>query len=275
MSDNSYLFYEIMNYPLPRQRDFFAYWVWKEPRWLWFVEKPTWSIVNDLQNEYVEFVKEWLRVWRYIPFIEAVYLWNSITFNWLHDWSDIDLFIVTNVKRLWRWRLMSVFFLRILKIKRTSKNSRKRFCLSFTITRDACNLQTLKLSPYDPYFVYRIAHLVPIYFEFEDYELNIYKENDWIGFYLPNHPLQQIVDLEIAIKRWMSVSRKLIEKLFWWVVWDVIERLIKLIWLPIVLWKRKNLWVIWDDCIIADTMLKFHFDKRKIYALKWKLWKKK
>jgi len=101
MSDNPSLFYEIMNYPLPRQKDFFAYWVWKEPRWIGYCEKPTWSEESELQKEYCTFVKKRLRVWKYIPFIEAVYLWNSITFNALHEWSDIDLFIVTNVFSLW------------------------------------------------------------------------------------------------------------------------------------------------------------------------------
>lgn len=275
MSDISYLFYEIMNYPLPRQREFFAYWVGKEPWWLWFTEAPTWSTVSDFQNEYCEFVKKRLWIWKYIPFIEAVYIGNSMTFNALHAWSDIDLFIITNVKRLWRWRLMSVLFLWLLRLKRWWKNVSKRFCLSFTITRDACNLQGIKLSPYDPYLVYRIWHLVPIYFEFEDHELNIYKENNWINFYLPNHPLQQIIDLGIPVKRGISKPRKLVEKLFWWFIGDIIERLIKVVRLPIVLSKRKKLGPIWDECIISENMLKFHYDKRKLYALKWKLAKKK
>jgi len=271
MSDTSHLFYEIMNYPLPRQREFFAYWVGKEPRWVGYVDGKTWNETSELQNEYCTFVKKRLRVWKYIPFIEAVYLGNSLTFNALHEWSDIDLLVVTNVKRLRRWRLMSVLFLRLLRIKRTQKNSVKKFCLSFTVSRDACNLQTLKLSPYDPYLIYWIAHLVPVYFEFEEYELNMYKENNWINLYLPNHPLQQIVDLDIPIMRWLARPRKIIEKLFWWVFWDMIEWLIKIVRLPFVLRKRKKLWTVWEDCIISDSMLKFHFDKRKLYALKWKL----
>lgn len=271
MSDNPYLFYEIMNYPLPRQRDFFAYGVGKEPRGLWFVEPPTWSTVGEQQKEYCAFIKKRLRVWKYVPFVEAVYVWNSVSFNALHEWSDIDLFIVTNVKRLWRWRMMSVLFLWLLRIKRGKKSIAKKFCLSFTVSRDACNLQTLKLSPYDPYLVYRIAHLVPIYFEFEEYELNIYKENNRITFYLPNHPLQQTVDLDIPVMRWLAAPRKLLEKICSWRFGDLTERLIKCVWLPVVLWKRKKLWAIGDDCIIADSMLKFHHDKRKLYALKRKL----
>lgn len=52
---------------------------------------------------------------------------------------------------------------------------------------------------------------------------------------------------------------------------DLFESLIKLIWLPILLWKKRRLGMLGDDIILSDVMLKFHADKRKKYATKRKL----
>ncbi len=269
--EKTYLFYDIMDYPLPRQKEFFAYRVGSEPWWLWYVQLPTRSHVDEQFDEYVAWINKWKHLWKHIPFIEAVYVANSMTFNALKPWSDIDLFIVTNVKRLRWWRLCSVIIYALLRLKRTKKNFTMKFCLSFTVARDAVNLQELKLNPYDPYLVYWIAHLVPIYQEFEDYPLNIYKENSRIRFYLPNHPLEQVIDLWIDPVVGCSSIRRTFEKLWSGFAGDLIERLIKVCWYPILLWKRKRLGAVWKDCIISDKMLKFHYDKRKLYALKRKL----
>lgn len=269
--NDPYLFYSVMGYPLPRQKEFFAYRVWKEPWWIGLLDPPSWWSTSQLHQEYCDYLKKRRRIWQYIPFIEAVYVGNSLTFNAINKHSDIDLFIITNVKRLWTWRLFSVLVCWLLRIKRTRKKTAKRFCLSFTISRDATNLQEIKLKPYDPYLIYRIAHLVPVYQEFDEHPINIYKDNSWIQMYLPNHPLEQTIDLWIWLDTWKSTIRKSTEWLLSWYFGDFFERLIRIIRLPIILRKRKKRGAVWSDCIVSDTMLKFHYDKRKLYSLKRKL----
>lgn len=271
MSQKPYQFYSLMKYPLPRQRDFFAYdkkiEIWSS----WHAEKPSRLEISDQMKEYEQFVKKWQKIRKMIPFLEAVYIGNSMSFNALADDSDIDLLLVSNVKRLWHMRLWSVMITRLLGIKRTWRHKKMKFCLSFNVTRDHTDLQRIKLVPHDPYLIYWIAHLVPIYQQHKDYSFNIFKENSRINYYLPNHPLQQVIFLDIPIVYWVNVTRRLIENISRWLFWTFIENLIKLIWIPILLWKRKKLWHIWDDIIISDEMLKFHYDKRKSYALKWKI----
>ncbi len=45
---------------------------------------------------YVDHVNRLGWLWRSLPFVESVYVANSMTFNALHDESDIDLFFVVS-----------------------------------------------------------------------------------------------------------------------------------------------------------------------------------
>ena len=88
---------------------------------------------------------------------------NSMSFNALHANSDIDLFAITQERRVWLARFFMTFMMWIYSIKRSSKTTRKRFCLSFFVDRNNQNLETLLLYKRDIYLPYWIAHLVPIY----------------------------------------------------------------------------------------------------------------
>lgn len=159
----------------------------------------------------------------------------------------------------------------LLRFKRNGKNIRKRFCLSFYVTRDHANLQRIKLRPLDPYLVYRLAHLVPIYQKLPDHPVDIYEDNHRLRDYLPTFPMEQVIQLGTTIVTGMNPFKKWIERFFGGRLGDLLEALIKLLRVPILIWKKRRLGVVGESIVIADNMLKFHADKRKKYAMQRKV----
>lgn len=139
-------FYKKLNYPLPLQSETFSR---KEK--------------SLIMTEYLSFINQRKRIFKYIPYIEEVFLANSITFNALKKDSDIDLFIITDPHHLWTTRLATSLIMYFFNIKRSKKKIRKRFCLSFFVSSQQHSIQEILLNEQDIYLPYRIAHLVPLY----------------------------------------------------------------------------------------------------------------
>lgn len=275
-------FYEFMKYPLPNAIWFGEY----LPLWsiesnqtltqnIWFL----WDEECELLEEYRIYINrfDWLR--RSLPFVEAIYLCNSITFNALKQGSDIDLLIVTRPWYIWIARFCSWLVMIVLWIKNRSTwpddpiSKSKKFCLSFYIDQQHQNFYQLAVKPQDPYLVYRLLHLVPLYHynSTSDYQ-NMYQENSWIKNYVTGYTWWQVVDLWIPIVRGSNQFKELFQKIIcykqlWW-IWN---QLIKIVWLPILyykirrIWEEKSRWI-----MINDQMLKFHIDMRKRYSYQFK-----
>ena len=195
MADTTYLFYDVMRYPIPFQKEFFAYeevvdTVKKPGEVLMSRAKPCPSL-----QEYIDHISKLDRLWRGLPFVEAIYIANSMTFNALHEESDIDLFFVVSPGRMRLARLISNTVLFVLGLKRWRTYVRKNFCLSFYVSMDALNLQSVKLSHYDPYLIYRLAHLVPLYTRLQDHPVDIYEHNYRLREYLPSFPMEQVIHI--------------------------------------------------------------------------------
>lgn len=94
--NNPYLFYEVMKYPLPFHKEFFAY--EEIINTVKAHEKLSFSRAKPCEGieEYIAVIHkyEWLR--RSLPFVDMIYISGSITFNALQKDSDIDLFVVTS-----------------------------------------------------------------------------------------------------------------------------------------------------------------------------------
>jgi len=266
-----YLFYTMMNYPLPRQREFFSY---RKSDWVWgsaHAQKPSRLEFSESYKEQCAFVtkRQWL--WKLVPFLESVYVADKLSFNAENTAWDIDLFLVSNVWRMRHVKFRSTLFAWRVRLMRIAKKWSFHFTLNFTVARDHCDLQTIKLVPHDPYLIYWIAHLVPIYQQFDHHELNIWKENKWIQYYLPDHPLQQTIFLDCEKSHWRVLLRKKIERISQWLFGDFVEWLLRSLRIPVLLRRRNKMWAKGEWVIIAPKMLKFHYDKRENYALKWKV----
>ena len=219
-------FYEAMNYPIPDSETAFSR-TQKNP--LSFYEAMNYPIPdsetafsrtqkNPHLESFLQIIRQRQRIFRYIPFVETVFLANSLSFNACKENSDIDLFIITKSNHLRTARLITSLVMAIIGIKRNAKTSAKKFCLSFFISSDLKSLQSLLLNEQDIYLPYRIAHLVPLYdqnkkSDFSSNEQKFYQQNLRVKDYLPNRTPKQHIFLNLPIEQGSSRLKKAIEKL--------------------------------------------------------------
>ena len=274
-SDFSFRFYQVMGYPIPRLRKYFQY------SKNWFSRMKTddssyfeegikdqafsWDEKGDLIQDFLAFIKKWWWLYSNFPFVDQIFLANSLCFNALKARSDIDFFVVTQKWRIWTARFFMSVLMWCFAIKRTKKRQFKRFCLSFFVDADHLCLEHLLLDEQDVYLPYWIAHLVPLY-QRERSE-RFFQVNSRIRRFLPNAPLKQAIFLgKLKGFEGKGRFRRFIECIFMGKLWDLLEKLIKLIWLPRIQILREKNPDLHHGVLVQDGILKFHYDKRKIYS---------
>lgn len=272
-------FYEIMKYPVPKNNELFFQYSKTEPtnanKMLKNIDEDETGdwFSRDQKSEYMdEYLKEIKRLkstFQSIPFIEQIFLCNSISFNALDKNSDIDLFIIAKPWRIRTVKFRSMILFTLKWAKRLWKRTRKKICLSFFITSEAQNLYPISLSSLDVYLAYRIAHLVLIYQPNEEVNNSFFESNKWIKWILPNYQEKQTISLWIKPFTWNTKFKNIIETLGNWFQWNLFERTIKHIQRAIIRYKRILNPVLNKDVIISDTMLKFHQDIREKISLKY------
>ena len=273
-------FYEIMNYPLPKNID--LYLQFSDSIKYTNPEKANQNIheidSSFSRNEKSEYMDEFLQeiqrlktTFQSIPFVEQIFLCNSISFNALDQNSDIDLFIIAKPWRIRTVKFWSMILFTLKWAKRIWKKIRKKICLSFFITSDKQNLYPISLSSLDIYLAYRIAHLVLIYQPEESENSTFFSQNKWIKWILPNFPEKQTISLWIDAFHWDTKFKKFVETIWHWLLGTIFEKIVKLIQKSIIHTKiRLN--PSWNkDVIISDSMLKFHQDIRQKISLKYNL----
>jgi hypothetical protein len=271
-----------MNYDVPRHSSYFLFekkWWKKQEDVLRGQEFPpsegkySWDKKNPYMEDFIKHIKKYSRLYRSVPFIQSIYLCNSITFNALHEDSDIDVFIVTKKWSLWRARLWSTILFFLFGLKRGGiRGKKKKFCLSFYVTHTHQNLYNIMLPQNDIYFIYWLAHLVPLYQESPE---NIYTHNKWLESVLPNFPGRHCINIWLTPTRGANRFKKTTEYIGGGIIGKGFELLIKLVRLPIVIYKTKLLKEKGWGIIVNDTMLKFHMDIRKKVHLLYTMYKKK
>ncbi len=265
-----FCFYEALGYPIPLNSSVFAYQQKINPaksrknsdfwsHWIDFSREKE----NSYHKEYLTFVKKWSWLYKQFPFVDAIYLANSMSFNGLHIDSDIDLFVVAQERRVWLARFFMTLMMWVYSIKRSRKTTRKRFCLSFFVDRNNQNLESLLLHKRDIYLPYWIAHLVPIYLH--AWAL-IYSQNLWIQNYLPNWSPQQHISLGIYPSQGRGLFRKIIEVCFYWWIGDFFEYCIQKIWSLRIRYLVAKKPELHRGVLYTESILKFHNDKRNQYS---------
>lgn len=87
-----------MDYPTPKDYNLYSYInesTHKEHSVQHVSTAFSWETKNKYMDEYIEYINSWSWLWTHIPCIRQIYLCNSITFNALHNNSDIDICIIT------------------------------------------------------------------------------------------------------------------------------------------------------------------------------------
>jgi hypothetical protein len=280
-------FYSLMNYPTPKNSDIYTYinenissnniWISKTKE---EEESFSWDKKCELMDEYIDYINEWSWIWKYIPCIRQVYLCNSITFNALHNNSDIDLCIITRSKYLRFARAFSWLATTLIGIKRQKgkyNNNRKKICLSFYIDESHSDIYHLRKRQWDIYLSYWLAHTVLLYSDSTLQDNHILYQNKRLLSYLPHHPYKQSIKLEHSIIKGNSFIKKIIELIFCNKIGRIIQSILWWIRWTHILWYKKQQLSNYNkkEIIITPNMLKFHEDKRNIVQHKRKTATKK
>ncbi|MFH1427934.1 MAG: hypothetical protein ABIG60_05425 [Patescibacteria group bacterium] len=150
------------------------------------------------------------RIFKIIPWIKLIAVGNIIGSHNLARKSDIDLFIITESKRVWITRFFCVLITKAFGLRPKSGKKRNKICLSFFISEEALNIKELMLVKslhykqtlfkelegyqalpednyfyHDIYFIYWLPGLVPIYDTSHIYKKFILA-NSWLEEFLPN-----------------------------------------------------------------------------------------
>lgn len=264
MNTSELLFYKIMKYPIPTNWEYFST---EKKQSLPKINQTEFSRDKEdsLLEEYRKYIQKHEKIFKSLPRIKEIYLCNSLTFNKLNKESDIDLCIITKEKSLRRARLSSVLVFFLLWLKRNKKNKAKKYCLSFYIDERYTNLYNITLPETDIYLAYWLAHLVPLYQE--EKKTTILQKNQRIFSILPNLTKNHGINIGLPLYTGKNKNKVIIEKYIWWRIGKIVEYLIKIIWVPILIYKTKKLKEIGKDIIINDTMLKFYKDERQKISL--------
>ncbi len=263
------LFYDIMNYNYPENKDYFKInpnlkeWIKQYP-----LKQKKFS--KDITQQ-INFIRKYQKLFKYLPFVEAVYVCNSVSFKSVHNKSDIDLFIIISENKLHIWRLIAKLIFKLLKIE--WNHQANKFCTGFWITTNATDLYPISIYPIDLYLAYWIAHLQPIYWRNIEILEKVFKDNIWVKQIISNYDFQPQNIIWVKTIIWESIVKKFLEKCLWF---NWLNLLIGKIWKRKMLKIKEKLWEKWKDIIISDYVLKFFApDKRKLVYLKYKSLKPK
>jgi len=272
-------FYEIMNYPVPKNAELFFQYsdtertnankilknIDEDGLWNRFSRDQK----SEYMDEYLNEIKRLKSTFQSIPFVEQIFLCNSISFNALDEKSDVDLFIIAEPGRIRTVKFRSMILFTLKWAKRFWKKIRKKICLSFFITSNSQNLYPISLPTLDIYLAYRIAHLVLIYQPDEEINNSFFESNKWVKGILPNYQEKQTISLWISPFYWNTKFKNIMETLWNGFLWNIFEWVVKYIQKTVICLKRMRNPVWNKDVIISDTMLKFHQDIREKVSLKY------
>lgn len=208
--------------------------------------------------------KKHVKFMQMLPFVRMVAICNSLSFYSAERESDIDLFIVTERKRLFFARSMIWLYTQLLGLRRHGRKTKGRFCLTFFVSKNGMNLESIKYKN-DIYFVFWLRLVRPLIGQKTYRELM--SQNKWINEYF---------DYEIDSKKHLLPESSLLKKVqsvlefvFKGVLGNGIEYILKKWQMKRSENKAQKL-KSRDGTVISDIVLKFHNeDMRKKYHLLW------
>lgn len=114
------------------------------------------------------------------PFLQGVYVCNTLAMTQARPGSDIDVFVVTRRNRLFIARTWLLILTQLLGVRRHGDKIEGRLCLSFFVDEGHVDLSELLLKPYDIYFAYWLLLLKPVVGA-----SSLLGSNPWVKTYFP------------------------------------------------------------------------------------------
>lgn len=208
---------------------------------------------------------------RWVPFVKAIFVCNTLALGSVSEDSDIDLFIVTQRKRIWLVRFFCTILLKLFRLRTGKRGIKNKICLSFFVDENSLNLSPLRVGDPDIYLAYWIDQLIPIY-DSGGVRDNMMRENGWVKDYLINslRPFVLLSRWKVCDNSVSKVIKFIFEKLWGGAYGDMIEKQAK--GAQISRLKIRNLLKGEENTnvVISDSVLKFHEnDRREYYRQAW------
>lgn len=217
------------------------------------------------QANQVEIEKRWTRIRRYywilsaIPFVEHISVINSVAMGNADHESDIDFFVVTRPNRLYFVRSVIIVLFKLMRVYKNKQQINMRFCFGFYITSDRLSIKELLLPGEDPYLVFWLGTITPI-FSLKYYE-KLMKENRWIHSWLPNFKTMHRLEMYRKLKP--SIALKKFLEIICYLPALILEPVLRKIHIRHTFKLPENNWKT-SSTIANRTMLKLHaLDPRK------------
>lgn len=209
--------------------------------------------ISEIEISFYERAYKYVDKIKWLPWLQMIWIWNSISMNSAKKTSDIDLFIVTSINSMWFVRIMITMIFGILWVRKTAKKHAWRFCLSFFTTRDWLNFSDWKIEN-DIYLYFWVLYFKPILDYNNTYDFFIKENEKWADF-------KDYENIIIENKTFIKYKKNTRVKSNIFISW--LDKIFKTIFLPKTLRHYEKLWKpYW--IIIDDNMLKFHdWDIRK------------
>lgn len=163
------------------------------------------------------------RLLSFVPFLNAIFLCNSVAAGTATEKSDIDFLIVVTPGRLWLVRAIVNFLLRLTGKRTYGKKLANRICLSFFVDEKSLDFSNLRSTEEDIHFAYWTHQTVPL---FDPYYLwrEFIKANQWTVRYLPHVRDNKWTPPLVMLGNGKRIWRRTWEK--FWTGWygDLLER---------------------------------------------------
>ena len=235
-----------------------------------FSIKP-WNPVAYQANQ-IELVKKWSQIDRYfnwlavLPFVRNLSVINSLAMGTADTDSDIDFFVITSPRRLYFVRSVIIVLFRSLGVYKTRQKIKDRFCFGFYTTSDNLQFESLLLKPADPYFVFWLASMRPVFGSQVYWQLM--QNNQWLTEKFPNLEIMQRLS-SAKEPSFIIKTIKLILELLLWVPAALIEPLLRRIHIKHTFKLAENR-ALTSTTIANPKMLKLHaYDVRAEIAKRY------
>lgn len=131
----------------------------------------------------LDIAKKAARILSLIPTVQFIGISGGLAIGDADNKDDVDFFMITKKNSLFRTRLMSLFILEAmgLRRKRIDKNPANKICLNFLI--DTTSFSFFQKN--DLYTAHEITQLMPL-FDRDKIHSEFLKLNNWVFDFLPN-----------------------------------------------------------------------------------------
>ena len=142
------------------------------------------ALTQTRKHKYTWTEQKWKRTKRYIrllasmPYVEGIFLVNSMGWHNARQSSDIDLLIVTTPGHIWSARFWTTVAMKLLRQRPHEQANERALCLSLYVAADRLNLEPYRLSKADIHYTFWVNQCYPLYDSGQYTQFT--HENGWI-----------------------------------------------------------------------------------------------